>query len=109
MLDLSAIPVVDNHCHPILHDQAMDSLRFRRFFTESSSPVFAEEHIQHTVYYLWMLRQMASFYGCANTEDAILATRNKLDSVSLTERLFRAANIDTLVLDTGFPPLDECL
>ena len=38
MLDLSAIPVVDNHCHPILLDQAMDSLRFRRFFTESSSP-----------------------------------------------------------------------
>jgi predicted TIM-barrel fold metal-dependent hydrolase len=109
MLDLSAIPVVDNHCHPVLLNQTMDTLRFRRFFTESYDPVFAEQHIQHTVYYLWMLRQMASFYGCANTEDTILAIRNKLDSISLTERLFRAANIDTLVLDTGFPPPEECL
>ena len=109
MLDLSTVPVVDNHCHPILLNQTMDTLRFRQFFTESSDPVFAEQHIQHTVYYLWMLRQMASFYGCSNTEDAILATRNKLDSISLTERLFRAANIDTLVLDTGFPPLTECI
>jgi predicted TIM-barrel fold metal-dependent hydrolase len=109
MLDLSAVPVVDNHCHPILLDQAMDGLRFRGLFTESSSPVFAEEHIQHTVYYLWMLRQMASFYGCANTEDAILAERNKLDTVSLAERLYRAANIDTLVLDTGYPSPEACL
>ena len=109
MLDLSAIPVVDNHCHPILLDQAMDGVRFRGLFTESSSPVFAEEHIQNTVYYLWMLRQMASFYGCDNTEDAILAERNKLDSISLAERLLRAANIDTLVLDTGYPSPEACL
>jgi len=109
MLDLTAIPVVDNHCHAVLLNQTMDTLRFRRFFTESYDPTFAERHIQNTVYYLWMLRQMASFYGCANTEDAILATRNKLDSISLTERLFRVANIDTLVLDTGFPPPIECL
>jgi predicted TIM-barrel fold metal-dependent hydrolase len=109
MLDLSAIPVVDNHCHAVLLNQTMDTPRFRRFFTESYDPIFAERHIQNTVYYLWMLRQMASFYGCSNTEDAILATRNKLDCISLTERLFRAANIDTLVLDTGFPPPFECL
>lgn len=109
MLDLSAIPVVDNHCHPILLNQTMDTLRFRRFFTESSDPTLAEQHMENTVYYLWMLRQMASFYGCANTEEAILATRNKLDSVSLTERLFRAANIDTLVLDLGYPQPEDCI
>jgi predicted TIM-barrel fold metal-dependent hydrolase len=109
MLDLSNIPVVDNHCHAILLEQKMDSLRFRSFFTESSHPVFAEQHIQHTVYYLWMLCQMASFYGCSNTEDAILAERNTLDGIVLAERLLRAANIDALVLDTGFPPPEACL
>ncbi len=109
MLDLSAIPVVDNHCHPVLLDQAMDALLFRRYFTESSDPILPQQHIENTVYYLWMLRQMASFYGCSNTEDAILAARNKLDGTSLMERLLRAANFDTLVLDTGFPPPDECI
>ena len=109
MLDLSAIPVVDNHCHPILLDQSINGLRFRSFFTESSSPVFAQDHVQHTVYYLWMLRQVAAFYGCANTEDAVLAERNKLDSTSLVERFLRAANIDTLVFDMGYPPSEACL
>jgi predicted TIM-barrel fold metal-dependent hydrolase len=52
---------------------------------------------------------MASFYGCANTEDAILAQRNTLDTVSLAERLYRAANIDTLVLDLGYPSPETCL
>ena len=109
MLDLSAIPVVDNHCHPLLLDQAMDKLLFRRYFTESSDPILPQQHIENTVYYLWMLRQMASFYGCSNTEDAILAARNKLGGTSLVERFLRAANFDTLVLDTGFPPPDECI
>src|SRR5713226_9765695 len=99
MLDLTAIPVVDNHCHPVLLQQSMDALRFRGYFTEGSDPIIAEQHIENTVYYLWMLRQMALFYGCQNVETDILAARNKLDSDSLVERLFRAANFDTLVLD----------
>ncbi|HVB74089.1 MAG TPA: amidohydrolase family protein [Ktedonobacteraceae bacterium] len=109
MLDLSAIPVVDNHCHPVLLNQSMDALRFRRYFTEASDPILAEQHVENTVYYLWMLRQMAMFYGCSNTEDALIAARNRLDSESLIERLFRAANIDTLVLDQGVPLPENCL
>jgi uncharacterized protein len=109
MLDLSAIPVVDNHCHPVLLNQTMDTLRFRSYFTESNDPLFAEQHVENTVYYLWMLRQMSLFYGCPNSEEAILAVRNKLDSTSLIERLFRAANIDTLVLDSGVPLPDKCI
>ncbi len=109
MLDLSAIPFVDNHCHPVLRDQSMDGRRFRRYFTESVYAELAEQHVENTVYYLWMLRQMALFYGCPNTEDAVLAVRNKLDHASLVERLFRAANIDTLVLDPAFPLPAECI
>ena len=108
MLDLSSIPVVDNHCHPVLSAQSMDALRFRGYFSEGSDPILAQQHIENTVYYLWMLRQMALFYGCDNNEAAIVAARNKLDSDSLIERLFRAANIDTLVLDPAFPSPDHC-
>lgn len=32
MLDLSTIPVIDNHCHPVLRDQQMDALSFRGYF-----------------------------------------------------------------------------
>ena len=51
---------------------------------------------------------MAEFYGCERNEESILAARNKLNSDALVEHLFRAANIDTLVLDPAYPPGSEC-
>src|SRR6266704_5296656 len=108
MLDLTDIPVVDNHCHPVLLDQQFDALQFRGYCTEATDHAFAEKHVSNTVYYLWFLRQMAEFYGCERNEESILAARNKLSSDALVEHLFRAANIDTLVLDPAYPPGSEC-
>jgi len=103
MLDLTSIPLVDNHCHPVLSNQQMGPLHFRRYFTEGTDSSLPEKHIPNTIYYLWMLRLMATFYGCQNLEEDILAARNNLDAGTLIDRLFRAANIDTLILDPAFP------
>jgi uncharacterized protein len=108
LLDLSAIPVVDNHCHPVLLDQLLDATSFRSYCTEGSDPSLSEQHVQNSVYYLWLLRQMAMLYGCSNDEEAILYARNRLDSESLIERLLRAANIDALVLDPAYPLPEHC-
>ena len=108
MLDITSIPVVDNHCHPILLNQHMDALRFRSYCTEATDPSFAEKHVPNTVYYLWLLRQMATFYGCERNEDDILAARSRLGSDTLLEHLLRAANIDTLVLDPAYPLSSAC-
>ncbi|MFL5588188.1 MAG: amidohydrolase family protein [Ktedonobacteraceae bacterium] len=108
MLDITSIPVVDNHCHPVLLNQHMDALRFRSYCTEASDPSFAEKHVPNTVYYLWLLRQMATFYGCERNEDDILAARTRLGSDTLLEHLLRAANIDTLVLDPAYPLSSAC-
>ena len=108
MLDLTNIPVVDNHCHPVLLNQHLDTVRFRGYCTEATDASFAEQHVPNTVHYLWLLRQMALFYGCEYTEEGILATRNHMESDDLLEHLFRAANIDTLVLDPAYPPGAEC-
>ena len=108
MLDITSIPVVDNHCHPVLLNQHMDALRFRSYCTEASDPSFAEMHVPNTVYYLWLLRQMATFYGCERNEDDILAARSRLGSDTLLEHLLRAANIDTLVLDPAYPLSSAC-
>ena len=108
MLDLSGIPVVDNHCHPVLLNQQVDAPGFRNYFTEASDPSVPEKHIPNTVYYLWLLRQLATVYGCPNTEEDILAIRSGLDDDTLLERFFRAANIDTLILDPAFPLPHTC-
>jgi hypothetical protein len=108
MLDLTDISVVDNHCHPVLRDQQFDILQFRGYSTEATDAAFPEKHVPNTIYYLWLLRQMAEFYRCEHNEESILAARNRLSSETLVERLLRAANIDTLVLDPAYPPSSEC-
>lgn len=110
MLDLTTIPVVDNHCHPVLLEQQMETLQFRAYFTEASDPVFAAQHVANSVYYLWMLRQLALFFGCQrkNDEDEVVAARNRLDADTLLEHFYRAARIDTLILDVGHPQPEIC-
>src|SRR5579863_7900899 len=107
MLDLTGISVVDNHCHPVLLNQHLDVTDFRGYFTEASDSSFAESHVPNSVYYLWALHQLATFYGCTHTEEDVLTARNSMASDALLEHLYRAANIDTLVLDTAYPASSE--
>lgn len=108
MLDLGDIPVVDNHCHSMLVQQRMDSLQFRRCFSEAKDPSFAQQHLPSTVYYLWLLRQMAEFYGCNYGEEQVIAARSNMSSSALLRRLLGSANIDTLILDSAYPSSQEC-
>ncbi len=108
MLDLTTIPVVDNHCHPVLLKQQMAVAEFRRYFTESPDASIAAQHVPHTIYYLWMLRQLGTFYHCEPQEDAVIAARNSMSAETLLERLVSAAHIDTLVLDPAYPLPDVC-
>lgn len=108
MLDLTAIPVVDNHCHPFLLQQHMDAETFRGYFSEAAHPSFAKTHIPHTIYYLWFLRQAARFYGCAPVEDEVIAARSRLEGDELARRLLRDANFGGLVLDFAYPPPMTC-
>lgn len=86
----------------------MDVLQFRRYFTEANAASFAERHVPNTIYYLWMIRQMASFYSCACSEEAVIAARNSMSADALLARLVREATIDTLVLDSAYPTPEEC-
>ena len=108
MLDLNGIPIVNNHCHPMLLQQNMDTLQFRSYFSEAKHASFALKHVPNSVYYLWLLRQLANIYGTGRAEDAIIAARNSQGSESLLRSLIQAANIDTLILDIGHPAPDEC-
>lgn len=108
MLDLSTIAVVDEHCHPVLIRQQMSVQEFRGYFTEATDTSFAERHVQYTVYYLWMLRQLAELYGCAHDETAIIAARNALTPDALLSHALQATPIDTLILDPAYPLPEEC-
>ena len=109
-VDLREIPVVDNHCHPILRSQRFDDvIGWRRAFTESSDPGMPQHHVASTAFYRRLIRVLSGFFGCEPVEEAVLASRAQMDPEELIRALLRAANVDTLLVDTGHPPPEEVI
>ncbi len=107
-VDLTGVPVVDNHCHGVTTDQAFaDFVAWRRAFTESTDARMPREHVATTALYRRLIRTLSRFLDCEPDEDAVFAARTARDGRELTGELLRAANIDALLLDTGFPPPEE--
>jgi uncharacterized protein len=109
-VDLRHVPVVDNHCHGIPRSHIFDDLAsWRQAFTESADPGMPREHVASTAFYRRLIRTLAEFFGCEPEEEKVLAVRAQRDPLELTAELLRAANIETLLIDTGYPPPEEVL
>ena len=107
-VDLTQVPVVDNHCHGISRDQTFEDLAsWRRAFTESTHSGMARDHVASTTFYRRLIRTLAGFLGCEPEEETVFAARTEKEGRELTGALLRAANVDALLLDTGFPPPEE--
>ena len=104
-IDLSNIPLADNHCHGIYQAQVpVDLSAWRGLFTESTDPGMRSTHVTTTLFYRRLLREMATFFECEPTEEAVLAARQQLDDQHLISTFLRAANFDVLFIDKGYPP-----
>ena len=109
-IDLSNIPLADNHCHGIYQAQTpVDITAWRRLFTESSDPGMRSTHVTTTLFYRRLVREMAAFFECEPTEEAVLAARQQLDDQSLISKFLRSANFDVLFVDKGYPPSELLL
>ncbi|HEY3980353.1 MAG TPA: amidohydrolase family protein [Streptosporangiaceae bacterium] len=108
-VDLSGVPVIDNHCHAVAADQEHDPRRWRGLFTESGGPVTQERDVTQTAFYQRLLRAMAGQLGVPATEAAVLAARAGRSASDLVAELFPAAGISGVVVDTGFPAPDRAM
>jgi predicted TIM-barrel fold metal-dependent hydrolase len=108
VVDLTQVPVVDNHCHGIQRDQAFgDITSWRRAFTESADPGMPREHVATTSFYRRLVRTLAESLDCEPAEESVFAARSGKDGRELAGALLRAANVEALLVDTGFPPPEE--
>jgi uncharacterized protein len=102
-LDVSAVPILDQHCHALLRDRTVaDATAYARFFTESDDPTMHAHHVPETVFYRWAIRELAALLGCAPTTEAVLAARGAMSPDALAQRLLGEANIAVLLVDHGY-------
>ena len=106
-MDLSAIPILDHHCHAIRRPgQPLATDAFRRSYAETTDPDMAP-HIRHTVFYMRVIRDLADLLGCEPTEEAVLAARASAEPEAYARRLFDDGNFRALLVDTGFAGPDS--
>jgi hypothetical protein len=101
-LDLDAIPIVDNHCHSLLREQPQDEDAFRNHLTESTFPEIARDHVPHSLFYQWTMRELATLLDCEPVPEAIHAARRELGVHRLTRTIVERANFKTWLIDTGY-------
>ena len=101
-LDLSDIPIVDHHSHPLHRNPPAAPDDWLGFFTESSDPDLILRHVPHTLFYQYALQALATLLGCEASADVILKARDSLGQPGWAELLIRDANIKTMLMDYGF-------
>lgn len=122
MIDLSAFPVVDVHCHPFGRQEQLSADEFVEMisFPGGGAAYMAAGGVPdtpglraeirrlrtNTVYFRSLIRELSHFFGCDPTLDAVVAARNaavQTDCRSYVAQLFRTCGLTTLVTDFGYP------
>jgi hypothetical protein len=101
-LDLSSIPIVDDHCHSLLREQPADDPAFRFHLTESSFPEMARDHVPHSILYQATIRELADLLHCEADPDAIHAARRAWGLIRTTREIVARGGFRTWLVDTGY-------
>jgi len=107
-MDLQSIPLFDHHCHALERPGAPpDGPAFRRYFSESADPAMAT-HLAFSLFYQRGLRDLAALLECEPSEEEVLAVRRGAPFEEYARRLIEAANISTMLVDTGLARGESC-
>ena len=102
-MDLTSIPILDHHAHPLLRPEATrEAADFRRWFTESTDPEVHKRHVPYSLFFRTGLRWLAELLDCEPTLETVLAARSARPHESWVRQLFDDANIRLLFCDYGY-------
>ncbi len=103
MLDILEQPVVDSHCHAFLPEKETES--FEQYLTLADHPI-PKTDVVNTFLYRRLVHELSRILNMGGTHQEIIEERQrryKQDPVGYIKLLFDDANIETLLVDTGYP------
>lgn len=102
-LDLSDVPVVDGHCHPLYPNPWDVSPEAVTAILTEARPGTLDAHVPHTSLYRRTVRALARWLGVEATLEAVLAGRRARGSGWVREAVAER-RVVALLVDTGYPP-----
>lgn len=104
-VDLTAVPLIDHHCHPPDKRVAGDATEvLAACCSESHDPSMLRQHVPHTLLFRRVLGDLAAWFDCAPTAEAILQAHHQQALSDLLPALLDDQHIDLLLVDDGYPP-----
>jgi uncharacterized protein len=107
-IDLTSIPILDHHCHSFLHRTTPYSPHeFQSFFSEGGDAGMIAEHTANSIFFRWGIKELAQFFECAPTTEAVVTTRASIPLNELGARMLRDAHVPALLIDYGLGGSDR--
>jgi predicted TIM-barrel fold metal-dependent hydrolase len=100
-VDLDAIPLYDHHAHALSREAVWRQAPLEPYLSEASDPEQLAGFGRDTLTFRRSLRDLAGFYGCDATVEAVLAARRGQDYRALVRRMFAEARIGHWLVDDG--------
>ncbi len=100
-MDLAHVPLYDHHAHALFREDVWRSAPVEPYFTEAEDPALVDRFARDNLYFRRSVRDLAEFYACAPTVDAVLSARRGADYAALTARMFAESNITHWLIDDG--------
>jgi len=126
VIDLSAIPVIDAHCHSYLETPTtLTGDEFARYASMAVQPDFFQSHgtdfqirrsrerlyesYRDQPYFKYLVSMLAEFFHCQPNLTEVAEKRNARarDFDTYVKQLFENTRISGLVMDGGYPPLSQ--
>lgn len=102
-MDLSDLPIVDGHCHPLLADPWTVSPEQLLDLLSEGRPGSMRAHVPHTGYFRRVVGELARRLGVDAAVEAVLEAR-RTAGTAVARAMITEARIKALLVDTGYPP-----
>jgi predicted TIM-barrel fold metal-dependent hydrolase len=100
-MDLTTIPLYDHHAHALFREAVWQRAPLEPYFSEASDPELLARFGRDNLHFRRGIRDLAAFYGCVPTVDAVLEARRRADYPDLARRMFAEARIAHWLIDDG--------
>jgi predicted TIM-barrel fold metal-dependent hydrolase len=101
-IDLSRAIIIDQHAHSLVSDfLQFEAVDLRRCFTESRTMEMLQNHVQTSLSYIDMIRQLGHLLDVSG-EEQIISLRQTMREYDYVNSLFDDASLGAFIIDDGY-------
>jgi uncharacterized protein len=100
-VDLTTIPLYDHHSHALSREAVWRTEPLEGYFTEATDPELLARFGCDNLHFRRAIRDLAGFYGCDPTVEALISARQRAQYPALVRQMFAQARLGHWLIDDG--------